>query len=489
PHRLKFRLKSLHRRKKDERLLLDMPTTDPGSDLLFSTDDEYIDANGMVTCYGTMPPRIRRNLLKSELQRRYIEEIGDGLRNMPPELIITSPSNKGKQKNHTVRILYKPAAEKYDRKTQNTGNELPFIGQPTKRTSSWHNLNTAGHSPTLTPYKPNATKNKPLSKKETLSKEDLDIKLSLKKKIWTGIQPDDMILGVDRSRPLSWVAPQSLKSKKMSSEQHLNCGLNMAKLSAGNSNKRLENEAFLNACTQKLMEWQILNSDTDISPRSQSKMKVPLKLVVPDINEDRTMCIFKHLANIKKPCTINTSTKADNETSSKIKTKRTTISKVVETSKIFTKISKSKPRNNLASSQRSLNKPALSQHKTHGRSNKFKTGGLVVTAVQTGVGGAAAGASKKNKKLKSLQNKLPNNNHTNNIVSNEARRPSTVNNYSSGNNEGLIMAATATTIVRKVKTKLKKKKSSTNTKQEMTTSISLNTIYNSSDTGSNTKSQ
>ncbi|XP_065365462.1 uncharacterized protein LOC135958483 [Calliphora vicina] len=493
PHRLKFRLKSLHRRKKDERLLLDMPTTDPGSDLLFSTDDEYIDANGVVTCYGTMPPRIRRNLLKSELQRRYIEEIGDGLRNMPPELIITSPSNKPKQKNHSVRILYKPtAAEKYERKLQTT-NELPFIGHPAKRTSSWHNLNTAGHSPTLTPYKPSATKNKahspfyrPLSKKEPLTKEDLDIKLSLKKKIWTGIQPDDISLGIDRTRPLSWVAPQSLKSKKMSSDQHLNCGLNLAKLSSSNNTKRWENEAFLTACTQKLMEWQIMNSNPDASPCSQ-KTKVPLKLVVPDINEDRTMCLFKHLANIKKPCTPNSSTKPDNEaTSTKIKTKRTTISKVVETSKILTKISKSKPRNNLAITHRAGAKQTGTQHRTHGRSNKFKTGGLVVTAVQTGVSSNGAAGAKKNKKLKSLQNKLANtsNSNANNVGCVEARRPSTHNNNSS--NGGLIMAATATTIVRKVKTKLKKKKLSTNVKPE--TAISLNAIYNNNSDGS-TKSQ
>ncbi|GBP07160.1 hypothetical protein EVAR_70842_1 [Eumeta japonica] len=104
-----------------------MPTTDPGSDLLFSTDDEYIDSNGVITCYGPMPPRIRRHLLKSELQRRYIEEIGDGLRNMPPELIITSPSNKNKQKKHSIRILYnsQTAAEDYERNSKTTSLRVP----------------------------------------------------------------------------------------------------------------------------------------------------------------------------------------------------------------------------------------------------------------------------------------------------------------------------------------------------------------------------
>lgn len=73
-----------------------------------------------------------------------------------------------------------------------------------------------------------------IAKKEPLSKEDLDIKLSLKKKIWTGIQPDEGgAYGVDRSRPLSWIPPPPLKAptKKNATDN--------------NNAKRLENEAFL----------------------------------------------------------------------------------------------------------------------------------------------------------------------------------------------------------------------------------------------------
>lgn len=81
--------------------------------------------------------------------------------------------------------------------------------------------------------------------------------------------------------------------------------------------------SFYRACTQKLMEWQIMNNNPDeSSPRSQ-KTKTPLKLVVPDINEDRSSsCLFKHLVNIKNPSTPNTSTKMDNETNAKAKAKR-----------------------------------------------------------------------------------------------------------------------------------------------------------------------
>lgn len=69
------------------------------------------------------------------------------------------------------------------------------------------------------------------------------------------------------------------------------------------------------------MEWQIINSNINTSPRSQ-KTEVPLNLMIPDRNEDRSMCIFKHLANIKTTCTPNSFTKPVTENTSKQKTKR-----------------------------------------------------------------------------------------------------------------------------------------------------------------------
>lgn len=77
-----------------------------------------------------------------------------------------------------------------------------------------------------------------MAKKEALSKEDLEIKLSLKKKIWTGIQPEDGPYVVDRSRPLTWVPPPPLKTptKKSVDHKRADCARNVL---------RLENEAFL----------------------------------------------------------------------------------------------------------------------------------------------------------------------------------------------------------------------------------------------------
>lgn len=92
----------------------------------------------------------------------------------------------------------------------------------------------------------------------------------------------------------------------------------------------------------------------------------------------------------------------------------------------------------------------------------------MVTAVQTGVS-AGIGGSKKNKKFKPLQYKLPHVNtygtkeHTDFI---ETQKPS--HHSVSNKKESLVTAATAATITKKVKTKLKKKKSS---KQQLETTI------------------
>lgn len=78
-----------------------------------------------------------------------------------------------------------------------------------------------------------------IAKKEPLTKEDLDIKLSLKKKIWTGIQPEDAPYGVDRSRALAWAPPAPLKTPTKKTMDHNGGPTCSAHI------KRLENEAFL----------------------------------------------------------------------------------------------------------------------------------------------------------------------------------------------------------------------------------------------------
>lgn len=114
---------------------LDMPTTDPGSDLLFSTDDEYFFDDG----YGTVP-RVRRTLLQSELQRKYIDEtnIFEKLYKPPPELLVT-PAKHSQQKTSTQNLAPIQIEES---SAKNSPEFPPIIGSViTRRNNSWHNLN------------------------------------------------------------------------------------------------------------------------------------------------------------------------------------------------------------------------------------------------------------------------------------------------------------------------------------------------------------
>lgn len=149
-----------------------MPTTDPGSDIHFSTDDElcgdgnYLCSNNDICSgvFGTVP-RTRKILLQSELQRRYIEEIGDGseiLRRMPPELIVTSPTkSKSSVKSNSQQMSCRPPtiaapAVPSTPKTAPTIDkrlvrEFPMLGMGNttlssmaRRTNSWHNLHNSG---------------------------------------------------------------------------------------------------------------------------------------------------------------------------------------------------------------------------------------------------------------------------------------------------------------------------------------------------------
>ena len=156
------------------RAKLDLPTTDPGSDVHFSTDEEetynqlaQIDFDGAECKFGTLP-KTRRILMQSELQRRYIEEIGDGndiLKRMPPELIVTSPSKLQQTPKpicftyrssmstaatviHQIPMKLPTSAGPLPPKTAPTAKgllgEFPVIECASRRTNSWHNLHNNG---------------------------------------------------------------------------------------------------------------------------------------------------------------------------------------------------------------------------------------------------------------------------------------------------------------------------------------------------------
>ncbi|EDW27729.1 GL20590 [Drosophila persimilis] len=107
--RTRVRNKAVKKRGEVVRTTLDLPTTDPGSDLHFSTDDEEHSPTSGPSGYGAVAP-LRHTLLQSDLQRRYIEEIGDTVvqkpkpAHMPPELIVTTPSKSNSLVRQAARI-------------------------------------------------------------------------------------------------------------------------------------------------------------------------------------------------------------------------------------------------------------------------------------------------------------------------------------------------------------------------------------------------
>lgn len=161
--RQRVRSKPLKKRGEVVRTALDLPTTDPGSDLHFSTDDEELSPPGQCLGFGAVAP-LRHTLLQSDLQRRYIEEIGDMVvqkpkqTHMPPELIVTTPSKTngpgGIKKLEIYKLTPRTAPEQ---RIPNTHQQLQSQlagggvgggggaggGNPTtaRRTYSWHNLN------------------------------------------------------------------------------------------------------------------------------------------------------------------------------------------------------------------------------------------------------------------------------------------------------------------------------------------------------------
>jgi len=133
------------------RTTLDLPTTDPGSDLHFSTDDEEHSPTTGQNGYGAVAP-LRHTLLQSDLQRRYIEEIGDTVvqkpkaAHMPPELIVTTPSKSGTPGGGKKLDVYKltpRTAPELDTGGHHIGimqRQVGGTGTSARRTYSWHNL-------------------------------------------------------------------------------------------------------------------------------------------------------------------------------------------------------------------------------------------------------------------------------------------------------------------------------------------------------------
>ncbi|XP_055844593.1 cytosolic carboxypeptidase Nna1 isoform X3 [Episyrphus balteatus] len=337
----------VQRNKRDQRTPLDMPTTDPGSDLFFSTDDEIFadgDAGGI---FSTVP-RSRRYLLQSDLQRRYIDTICDGaptpIQRMPPELIVT-PAKQGSSANNNNRI---PRTPEKPKTSQLLSTDFPPVaGSLTRRTNSWHNLHSGGkYIPKLRVQNVGQTQRSP--------NEDI---FSLKKKIWTGCSPEVGCCG-ERSRPLSWAIPPIHRNKEKHKELD-------------------EHEALFAACSQKLVAWQ--QETVAYSHRN----KLNLNLVNPELSGEKVVT-----QRPKK--TAKSSTKL--EIDLKVRKKKSNFMKITETSRIINCFAKASSQNTIASRKTampftpnaSLTLAPLTTSSKQFVPKKFKTGGLVATAVQTG---------------------------------------------------------------------------------------------------------
>uniref|UniRef100_A0A1B0AH99 Uncharacterized protein n=1 Tax=Glossina pallidipes TaxID=7398 RepID=A0A1B0AH99_GLOPL len=400
---------------------MDIPTTDPGSDLIFSTDDEFIIDNGNNICRDTLP-RMRKNLLQSELQRRYIEEIGDGLRTMPPELIITSPSS--------------PLSIRY--KMENSSSRLTRVVLPNieraRQVNSNHSLpendsyNKSHHHPFHV-----------LSTKRTeLNPEDLNIALQIKKKIWAGIQPDSGLLMVDRTKNLGRESTSAkLESKtKTTNILKANSGdlLSNASLTA---NLPPDTKEFLAACSRKLIAWKSGNPTQE----RDTKSKIPLESVVSTIDEKRTMCIFRQLVNSKGLQKLDSS-KIDSpyetkegKSQNKPAVKKSSITKAVGSTK-------GKIRSSLRSPPSQQFSQKVGQMKSHYK-KAAKTADIKTTATSRSLTNA--------KKQKLQKKDAP-------LGTAVKQNATTIDMHKVSKLNNLDATASKTSLTRKAKTKLKKKK-------------------------------
>ncbi|XP_049312236.1 cytosolic carboxypeptidase Nna1 isoform X3 [Bactrocera dorsalis] len=457
-----------NRKRSETRIALDLPTTDPSADLIFSTDDEANprDEDGNLPQYCVAPRERTRRLLQSELQRRYIEEIGDngterGRAKMPPELIITSPS-KG------TKITIRPSMAPTQRLPDAIGTlEFPVAFKPARRTNSWHNLNNGALKPVCM-ARQNSRMNNPYTANEN-NIEELDLKLSLKKKYWTGVKPEKIKDVPEYQRPLSWNQPiirRPHQLKKPSREKLDN-----------QSFQKADSEAFLNACSQKLMHWQqelnnvgksCVENGGDASPMLTRKIDIQLDAIalgMPElIDDERTLRIFRKVAQTKKELKAPTKEEVVN-VEHKHRRRSNALSKIADTTQLITRLTKSKSKTRSNHNQSTANRNSNISIQQQGATltqvtkagvqgiNRFKTGGIVVTAVQQ----SSTKKVKKHHRNNKSQHSL--------VVTGAGGASKKEQNNSTGGtllsktNLSMKASVSSSTFARKVKTKLAKKKS------------------------------
>ncbi|KAH8266363.1 hypothetical protein KR038_007040 [Drosophila bunnanda] len=606
--RTKLRSKQPKKRGEVVRTTLDLPTTDPGSDLHFSTDDEEHSPTAGQNGYGAVAP-LRHTLLQSDLQRRYIEEIGDTVvqkpkaAHMPPELIVTTPSKSGTpgaggvKKMEVFKLTPRTAPELDTGRGGGGGggNQMGMIqrqtggmatgGTTARRTYSWHNLDQQQDIPTGTgggqsgkgggggnfyigDPKPSM---KAMPKQATRrsvphnfipqrhggnapTADDLQLKLSLKKKVWTGAHGGDA-----DGRPLAWYKGHSVAGPQMPSNTTAtairsaggggasgnsqsrtmfppsggresiagvavaannpaqNMGMPPLFVGASRKPKKLEQVDLFNACSQKLILWQQQQEDPKRSQAPQQQL--PQRLMKAedaprdrDRERDREQQQREMIRSFR-PMQVAKKTSAGvgqgksmqqpglvSEVSGggKVKRKSSSMMKIAETTQLVTRFARNRSSaGGSAVQQQQQQHQQMQQHHHHhqrmmlknqggpgtmpgrmhsagvivGRGpNKFKTGGLVITAVQQpskmpGGGGSSSSRRMRNAAAGTLQAKSSSTGLVNQLSMQFQRH----SNGGGGSGSGALAPNKSQTgitldtvnLVRKVKTKLKKRKSRT----------------------------
>ncbi|XP_017063760.1 cytosolic carboxypeptidase Nna1 isoform X1 [Drosophila eugracilis] len=565
--RTKVRGKTPKKRGEVVRTTLDLPTTDPGSDLHFSTDDEEHSPTSGQNGYGAVAP-LRHTLLQSDLQRRYIEEIGDTVvqkpkaAHMPPELIVTTPSKSGTPGGGKKMDVYKltpRTAPELDTGGHHMGmmqRQSGGTGTSARRTYSWHNLdqqeipngNSAGHGKAnfyMTESKPAVkTMTKPPPRRSVPSNfipqrqgnvqtaDDLQLKLSLKKKVWTGAHGDA------DGRPLAWYKGHSIAGPQMANTTAgirsaggaggggvaaggggqsrgmftssgrdptaasggIAMGAPPAFIGAPRKPRKLEQVDLFNACSQKLLLWQQQEEHKSSQPPpAQRLMKVEDPHQQPphprdrDRDRDRGQQAYKPVHMMKKSAETGQAKVIQAlvaaESGGKVKRKSSSMMKIAETTQLVTRFARS--RNSAGGSAVQQQQQQQHMHQQHQRMlfkgqvgagsvggrmhsagvmghmqgnggggrapNKFKTGGLVITAVQQPAN-MPGGSSRRMRNAAGLQAKSSTGAMGSSSGQMQYQRS---NGNVQANKSSTGISLDTVNLVRKVKTKLKKRKSRT----------------------------
>ncbi|XP_015010661.2 uncharacterized protein LOC6551126 isoform X2 [Drosophila erecta] len=558
--RTKARNKPQKKRGEVVRTTLDLPTTDPGSDLHFSTDDEEHSPTSGQNGYGAVAP-LRHTLLQSDLQRRYIEEIGDTVvqkpkaAHMPPELIVTTPSKSGTPGGGKKMDVYKltpRTAPELDTGIGVMQRQAGGTATSTRRTYSWHNLdqqeipngNSGGQGKanfymgdskpaikvmTKPPPRRSVPSNFiPQRHGNAQTADDLQLKLSLKKKVWTGAHGDA------DGRPLAWYKGHSITASQVTNTtttirsagggvggggtgvgggggggQNRNIftssgreqtaasggiamGMPPAYVGAPRRPRKLEQVDLFNACSQKLLLWQQQEEykRSHLQP-AQRLMRVEDP---PPHSRDRDQQAFKPMHVVKKS-TGTSQTKVIQalvavESGGKVKRKTSSMMKIAETTQLVTRFARSRNSAGGSTVQQQQQQPPQHMHHQHQRMlfkgqagagamgarmhsagvmghmqgngggrapNKFKTGGLVITAVQQPTN-MTGGSSRRMRNAAGLQAKGSNGALGSSSGQMQYQRS---NGNVQANKSVTGISLDTVNLVRKVKTKLKKRKSRT----------------------------